>query len=251
MDSDWRIRYGRHIGLSEIGETGQQRVSQSAALLVGLGGLGVPVASYLAGAGVGTLYLNDFDTVDLSNLHRQVLYTTDDIGRRKTDVARERLMALNPQVNLTTLSERLNAAGLQEIAERATVVLDCSDNFATRFAVNDATLAARRPLVSGAAIRMEGQLAVFRNDLDQGPCYRCLYQEGGDDLENCSGGGILGPVVGAVGALMAVEALKLITGVGDCDGNRFSVYDGWRGEWRNLGLVADPECPSCARFRSR
>ncbi len=130
----------------------------------------MPVASYLAGAGVGTLYLNDFDTVDLSNLHRQVLYTTDDIGRRKTDVARERLMALNPQVNLTTLSERLNAAGLQEIAERATVVLDCSDNFATRFAVaNDATAAARRPLLSGAAILVwKASWLVFRNDLDPG-----------------------------------------------------------------------------------
>jgi len=246
-----RIRYGRHLSLPEVGEAGQQKLGQAAALIVGLGGLGVPVASYLAGAGVGTLYLNDFDTVDLSNLHRQVLYTMDDVGRRKTDVARERLMALNPEVKLTTLSERLSPAALQELAERSSVVLDCSDNFATRFAVNEATLAAKRPLVSGAAIRLEGQLAVFRNDLAAGACYRCLYQEGGEELETCSGGGILGPVVGAVGALMAVEALKLIIGVGHRDGDRLGVYDGWRGEWRHLGLVADPECPSCARFRSR
>jgi len=246
-----RIRYGRHLSLPEVGEAGQQKLGQAAALIVGLGGLGVPVASYLAGAGVGTLYLNDFDTVDLSNLHRQVLYSMDDVGRRKTDVARERLMALNPEVKLTTLSERLSPAALQELAERSSVVLDCSDNFATRFAINEATLAARRPLVSGAAIRLEAQLAVFRNDLPAGACYRCLYQEGGEELETCSGGGILGPVVGTAGALMAVEAIKLIVGIGPGAGDRLTVYDGWNGEWRSLRLVADPECPSCARFRSR
>lgn len=246
-----RTRYGRHLSLPEIGEAGQDRIGEASALVVGLGGLGVPVASYLAGAGIGTLYLNDFDTVDLSNLHRQVLFAVHDVGRRKIEVAAERLAALNPDVNLEIVDQRLDPAALTELAGRCTVVLDCSDNFATRFAVNEATLAARRPLISGAAIRLEGQLAVFRNDLPVGACYRCLYHEDGEELETCSGGGILGPVVGAVGALMAVEALKLIVGISRGDGERLAVYDGWRGEWRSLGLAPDPECPVCARFRSR
>lgn len=237
--------------MPEIGEAGQKKLGDASALIVGLGGLGVPVASYLAGAGVGTLHLNDFDTVDLSNLHRQVLYTSQDVGRRKTAVAAERLAALNPEVNLEVVDQRLDPVALRGLAERCTVVLDCCDNFATRFAVNDATLAARRPLVSGAAIRLEGQLAVFRNDRPAGACYRCLYHEDGEELETCSGGGILGPVVGAVGALMAVEALKLILGISRDGGERLAVYDGWRGEWRSLGLAPDPECPACARFRSR
>jgi adenylyltransferase/sulfurtransferase len=237
--------------LPEIGESGQQKLRESSALVVGLGGLGVPVASYLAGAGIGTLYLNDFDTVDLSNLHRQVLYTVGDIGRRKTEVASERLSALNPEVRFETISQRLDPPALAEMAGRCSVVLDCSDNFATRFAINEATLAARRPLVSGAAIRLEAQLAVFRNDLPAGACYRCLYQEGGEELETCSGGGILGPVVGTAGALMAVEAIKVIVGIGSGTGDRLTIYDGWNGEWRTLRLSPDPECPACARFRSR
>lgn len=245
------IRYGRHLSLPEIGEAGQRRLGESSALIVGLGGLGVPVASYLAGAGVGTLHLNDFDTVDLSNLHRQVLYSSQDVGRRKTEVAAERLAALNPEVNLEIVDQRLDPAALADLAGRCTVVLDCCDNFATRFAVNEATSTARRPLVSGAAIRLEGQLAVFRNDLASGACYRCLYHEDGEELETCSGGGILGPVVGAVGALMAVEALKLILGISRGAGERLAVYDGWRGEWRSLGLAPDPDCPACNRLRSR
>jgi len=244
-------RYGRHLSLPEIGESGQQRLREASALVVGLGGLGVPVASYLAGAGIGTLYLNDFDTVDLSNLHRQVIYSVADVGRRKTEVASERLTALNPEVRFENVGQRLDPEALADLARRCSVVLDCSDNFATRFAINEATLAAGRPLVSGAAIRLEAQLAVFRNDLPAGACYRCLYQEGGDELETCSGGGILGPVVGTVGALMAVEAIKLIVGIGPGAGDRLTVYDGWSGEWRSLGLSPDPECPACNRFRSR
>jgi adenylyltransferase/sulfurtransferase len=249
--TDWRVRYGRHLSLAEIGEAGHQRLRMAEVLIVGAGGLGVPAATYLAGAGVGTLWLNDFDTVDVSNLHRQTLYTLTDIGQRKAAAAARHLAQLNPDVILRPVTERLDVERLAEIAGQCTVVLDCSDNFPTRFAVNQACLAARRPLVSGAAIRMEGQLAVFRNDLDRAACYRCLYDEDGEELENCSGAGILGPVAGVIGSLMAVEAIKLITGAGASAGDRLLLYDGRDGDWRSLGLRRDPACPACARFRSR
>jgi adenylyltransferase/sulfurtransferase len=249
--TDWRIRYGRHLALDEIGEAGHQRLRMAEVLIVGAGGLGVPAACYLAGAGIGTLWLNDFDTVDVSNLHRQTLYTLADIGTRKAAAAARHLGQLNPDVLVRPVTERLEVEALAEIMNQCTVVLDCSDNFPTRFAVNQASLATRRPLVSGAAIRMEGQLAVFRNDLDQAACYRCLYDEDGEELENCSGAGILGPVAGVIGALMAVEAIKLITGAGASAGDRLLLYDGRDSAWRSLGLRPDPACPACARFRSR
>jgi len=249
--TDWRTRYGRHLALSQIGESGQQRLRMAQVLVVGVGGLGVPAASYLAGAGIGTLWLNDFDTVDVSNLHRQTLYSLADIGHRKADAAARRLGQLNPDVSLRPITERQSVEDLAEIASRCALVLDCSDNFPTRFAVNQACLAARRPLVSGAAIRMEGQLAVFRNDLDQAACYRCLYDEDGEELEDCAGAGILGPVAGVIGSMMAVEAVKLITGAGPADGDRLLLYDAIASAWRSLGLRPDPACPACARFRSR
>lgn len=249
--TDPTLRYGRHLALPEIGEAGHQRLRMAGALVVGLGGLGAPAAAYLSGAGIGTLWLNDFDTVDVSNLHRQTLYCSGDIGLRKAAAAARRLGQLNPDVSCREVTERLDVESLAEIAGQCQVVLDCSDNFPTRFAVNQAALAARRPLVSGAAIRMEGQLAVFRNDLDQAACYRCLYDEEGEDLEDCSGAGILGPVAGVIGSMMAVETLKLITGAGASDGDQLMLYDAKDSAWRSLGLRPDPECPACRRFRPR
>jgi len=246
-----RSRYARHLSLPEIGPAGQERLAGSTVLVVGLGGLGCPAAFYLAAAGVGRLLLNDFDRVDVSNLQRQILFREEDTGRGKAEVARDRLVDLNPTLQAGILSRRLTAAELKEQARAADVVLDGSDNYGTRFAVNEACLDARRPLVSGAAIRFEGQLAVFRNDLKDAACYRCLYDEGGDEMETCSGGGILGPVAGVIGTLMAVETIKLLLGIGEPAQNRLLLYDGLRGSWRQVSLKRDPSCPACSAFRSR
>lgn len=249
--SDTRVRYARHVSLPEVGATGQDRLAGSTVLIVGLGGLGCPAAAYLAAAGVGGILLNDFDRVDVSNLQRQILYREDDVGRGKADVAAERLSGMNPAVDARAISCRLDQAGLREQVGLANVVLDGSDNYGTRFGVNEACLAERRPLVSGAAIRFEGQLAVFRNDSPDGACYRCLYDEQGDEMESCTGGGILGPVAGVIGTLMAVEAIKLLLGVGEPVQDRLLLYDGLQGCWRQVALRQDPSCPACAEFRSR
>lgn len=240
------MRYARQLSLPEIGEAGQARLAASGVLVVGLGGLGCPAAVYLAAAGVGRLVLNDFDRVDISNLQRQILYREGDAGRGKAETAAERLLDMNPALDARPLPRRLDQADLREQVAACDVVLDGSDNYGTRFGVNEACLAARRPLVSGAAIRFEGQLAVFRNDLPDAPCYRCLYDEQGDDMETCSGGGILGPVAGVVGAHMAVETIKLILGIGEPVQNRLLLYDGLQGRWRQVSLKRDPTCPACA-----
>jgi adenylyltransferase/sulfurtransferase len=245
------LRYSRHLSLPEVGEAGQERLAGASAMIVGLGGLGCPAATYLAAAGVGCLVLNDFDRVDVSNLQRQTLYREEDAGQPKAEVAARRLTELNPDTRTVVVSNRLDQAALREQAAACDVVLDGSDNFGTRFGVNEACLATRRPLVSGAAIRFEGQLAVFRNDLEHAACYRCLYQEQGEELESCTGGGILGPVTGVIGAQMAVEAIKLILGIGDPVQDRLLLYDGLGGSWRQVSLRPDPACPACAEFRSR
>jgi molybdopterin/thiamine biosynthesis adenylyltransferase len=246
-----RSRYARHLSLPEIGPAGQDRLARSTVLITGLGGLGCPAAVYLAAAGVGRLLLNDFDRIDVSNLQRQILYREKDAGRGKAEVATERLVELNPDLETRALSRRLNQAELRGQARIADVVLDGSDNYGTRFAVNEACLDARRALVSGAAIRFEGQLAVFRNDLADAACYRCLYDEQSDEMETCSGGGILGPVAGVIGTHMAVETVKVLLGIGEPVQNRLLLYDGLRGQWRQVSLKRDPSCPACSGFRSR
>lgn len=249
--TDPGMRYARHLSLPEIGAPGQARLARSTVLIVGLGGLGCPAAAYLAAAGVGRLLLNDFDRVDVSNLQRQILYREQDAGRGKAEVAAERLLEINPALEAQAIPRRLDQAGLREQAAISDVVLDGSDNYGTRFSVNEACLATRRPLVSGAAIRFEGQLCVFRNDLPDAACYRCLYDEHGDDMETCSGGGILGPVAGVIGTHMAVETIKLLLGIGEPVQNRLLLYDGLQGRWRQVSLKPDPSCPACASLRSR
>ena len=245
------MRYARHHSLPEVGEAGQEKLAGSSVLIVGLGGLGCPAATYLAAAGVGCLVLNDFDRVDVTNLQRQTLYRESDAGQPKARIAADRLEELNPDVRTVVKAERLDQAALRGQVAACDVVLDGSDNFGTRFGVNEACLASRRPLVSGAAIRFEGQLAVFRNDLADAACYRCLYQEQGEELESCTGGGILGPVAGVIGAQMAVEAIKLILAIGDPVQDRLLLYDGLGGSWRQVSLRPDPACPACTEFRSR
>ena len=237
-------RYARHETLPEIGAEGQARIGEGSVLIVGLGGLGCPAAQYLAGSGVGSLLLNDFDRVDESNLPRQVLYSPDDVGELKVEVAQERLERVNPDIRIVCLPERLEPEALRTHVELASVVLDGSDNFATRLAVNRATVRARVPLVTGAAVRFEGHLSVFLND-GNGPCYRCLYSDEDEWLGNCRGNGVAAPVPGVIGTLMAMETLKLLLGLDSALHNRLHLWDAKRGEWRDVALKIDPECLDC------
>lgn len=238
-------RHARHVALAQVGAAGQQRIAQSSALLIGVGGIGCSVASYLAASGVGRIVLCDFDSVDATNLGRQILYGPDDVGQPKADVAATRLAAINPDIRITPLAYRLDDAALLDEVKKADVVLDGSDNFATRFQVNDACVASGTCLVSGAAIRLEGQVAEFGPDYTTSPCYRCLYEEADESLENCAGNGVLGPVPGAIGALMAVEALKYLAGIESRRGV-LRLFDGLSGEFRAIAVSKRPDCPVCS-----
>jgi len=237
-------RHARQIALDQIGDDGQDRISNSTALIIGLGGLGCASSSYLACAGVSELLLCDFDTVDETNLGRQTLYGPQDVGQLKVEQAAARLATMNPDVRLTELPDRLSDDTLSAAVERADVVLDCSDNFATRFQVSEAVVARRRVLVSGAAIRLEGQLAVFGPDYTSSPCYHCLYQEADESLEDCAGNGVLGPVPGVIGTMMAVEALKSIAGI-ETESGHLHLYDALASEWRKLSIGKRVDCPTC------
>ncbi|MCW9077823.1 MAG: molybdopterin-synthase adenylyltransferase MoeB [Gammaproteobacteria bacterium] len=246
MDDEALLRYSRQIMLPELGIDGQQRLRDAQALIIGLGGLGSPVAMYLAAAGVGTLELVDDDQVDLSNLQRQILHTTDRIGRDKTSSAQAGLNALNPEPQLILRNARLHDERLNDAVDAADLVLDCSDNFATRFALNQVCHDLRTPLVSGAAIRWDGQITVFDGQPGS-PCYRCLYTEDGEEELRCSENGVVAPLVGIIGAMQALEAIKLLCGVGEPLGGRLLMLDALRMQWREMRLKPDPACPVCGR----
>ena len=237
-------RYARHIALEQLGEPGQQRIGNSTALIIGLGGLGCAAASYLACGGIGQLLLCDFDTIDETNLGRQMLYGPQDVGQLKAVRAASRLAAMNPDVRLTEIPDRLSNDALTEAVSLADIVLDCSDNFATRFQVNDAVVARSKILVSGAAIRLEGQLAVFGPDFGKSPCYRCLYQEADESLESCAGNGVLGPVPGVIGTMMAVEVLKAAAGL-TVETGVLNIYDAASSEWNKVKIRRRRKCPGC------
>jgi len=239
-------RYARHIALAGFGEEGQSRLREASALVIGAGGLGAPVLMYLAAAGIGRIIVSDFDRVDVTNLQRQVIFAGDDVGRNKAEAAAARLAALNPETRIEALPTRLSDDELLSAARSVDLVLDCCDNFGTRFAVNAACVAAGRALVSGAAIRLEGQLAVFRADRPGSPCYRCLWEEEAEGLENCRGNGILGPVAGTIGCMMATEALKILSGCAPDASGRLMLYDARDAAWRTLKVDRDPDCPVCA-----
>ncbi len=245
--TEQRLRYSRQIALRELGEDGQRRLAAARVLVIGLGGLGSPASTYLAASGVGTLLLSDFDTVDLTNLQRQPLYRMKDLDQPKTAAAIENLTALNPDPEYVAIDERLQGAALAEHVRSAEVVLDASDNFGTRFAVNAACVAAGTPLVSGAAIRFEGQVATFRLDLPDSPCYRCLYDETDEEVEDCRGQGVLAPLVGVIGSMMAVEAIKILAGCGSSPHGRLLLYNALDSEWREIKLPRDEGCPVCSR----
>ena len=238
-------RAARHIALPQIGEDGQERIASSTALLIGLGGIGCATASYLASSGVGHLILCDFDTVDATNLGRQVLYGPADIGELKANRAVARLAMMNPDVRLTGITDRLSDDALTEAVQQADIVLDGCDNFATRFQVSDACIENNRCLISGAAIRFEGQIAVFGPDYSESPCYRCLYQEADESLDDCAGNGVLAPVPGVIGTMMAVEALKRLAQVEDTEAGKLSLYDALHDAWRQIAVKKRANCPSC------
>ena len=248
MDDSALLRYSRHVLLEELGVDAQERFSRAHALVIGVGGLGAPAAHFLAAAGVGTITLCDADTVDLTNLQRQILYATPDIGHPKVAAANARLNAINPDVRIECVAQRVDDAALATLVPGADVVLDCSDNFATRHAVNRACLAARKPLVSGAAVRFDGQVAVFdARDRDQ-PCYHCLFGQG-DELEEtrCATMGVFAPLVGIIGAIQAAEALKLLAGAGESLAGRLLMLDALAMRWREVRIPRDPGCAVCAQ----
>ncbi len=250
MDDDQLLRYSRQIMLPQIGIEGQQRLQAARVLLIGLGGLGSPVAIYLASAGVGELVLVDFDRVELTNLQRQPLHSSERIGRPKVESAVATLRALNPETRLHPIGHRLEGAELAEQVAAADLVVDASDNFPTRFALNAACAAAGKPLVSGAAIRMEGQVTVFPG-APGGPCYRCLYPESGSVEETCAENGVLAPLVGIIGSIQALEAIKLLTGAGEPLIGRLLLLDAMSMEWRSLRLRPDPACPVCGKQQEK
>jgi molybdopterin/thiamine biosynthesis adenylyltransferase len=247
MNDQQLLRYSRHILLDEVGIEGQARLLAAHVLIIGAGGLGSPAAMYLAASGVGQITLVDDDAVDLTNLQRQVMHTTERIGIPKVESGREALRAINPDVVVTALRERADQQRLQELVQGVSVVLDCSDNFATRHAVNRACVGARVPLVAGAAIRFDGQLSVFDTRRADCPCYACVFpQDSGFEDVACSTMGVFAPLVGIVGAVQAAEALKLLLHVGTPLAGRLLLLDGRAMEWTEIKTARNPACPVCA-----
>ncbi len=245
MNDEQLLRYSRQIMLPEIDAEGQLRLAQATVLMIGAGGLGSAASIYLAAGGVGHIILVDFDRVDLSNLQRQILYKTADIGRLKVESGADHLRALNPDVKLTLIDRMLAQDELADYAKQADIIVDASDNFATRFAVNRASVATGTPLVSAAAIRFEAQISVFNPNHETSPCYRCLYNEDSEVEATCTANGVLAPLLGIVGSIQATEAMKLIMGLGDTLQGRLLLIDVMAMEWHSAILPKDPDCPVC------
>jgi len=239
-------RYSRHIILPEVGGSGQQKMLEARVLLLGAGGLGSPAAYYLAAAGIGNLGIVDFDKVDLSNLQRQIIHSTERIGMLKTESAKKTIEALNPDVNVTLYNERLDSSNIMSLIENYDYIIDGSDNFPTRYLVNDACVMKNKTLVHGSIYRFEGQVTVFKPF--DGPCYRCLYPEPPPPgmVPNCQEGGVLGVLAGVIGNLQVVEVLKLVLGIGETLIGKLLIYDALNTEFRNLRLRRDADCPVCS-----
>ncbi len=238
-------RYSRHIILPEVGGVGQRKMLDAHVLMIGAGGLGSPAAYYLAAAGIGHLGIVDFDTVDLSNLQRQIIHSTERIGMLKTESAKKTIAALNPDVNVTTYNERISSQNIEELFEGYEYIVDGSDNFATRFLINDACIMMNKVNIHGSIFRFEGQATVF--DPKNGPCYRCLYPEPPPPglVPNCQEGGVLGVLAGIIGNIQAVETLKLVLGIGESLAGKLLIYDALNTEFRKLKLKRDVNCPVC------
>lgn len=245
MNGDGLTRFARQLLLPEVGESGQRRLLNARVVIIGCGGLGSAASIYLAGAGVGELVLVDDDRVDVTNLHRQILFSDDDVGEYKATAAARFLNTRYPATTATAKTVRAQAEDLLNLVTDSELVLDCSDNFSTRFSINRACIRSARPLVSGAAIRHEGQVASFHPGKHDSPCYRCLYPEPGNEAERCEDAGILPPVVGTIGAMQAGDALAILIGMPDMAWGRLRVYDARRMTWRTISIPRDDACPDC------
>ncbi len=245
MNDDQLLRYSRQIMLPQVDIEGQERLLAAKILIIGAGGLGSPAALYLAAAGVGSLVIYDDDEVDLSNLQRQITHYTDDIGTDKVISTQETLNKINPEVKVRAVKQRLEGSKLEQEVDAADVVLDCSDNFTTRFAINAACVQYKTALVSGAAIRFDGQVSVF-NAAENAPCYNCLYAETGEELQNCALNGVISPLTGIIGSIQALEAMKLVMGIGEALTGRLLLLDGLSMQWNEMKLRKNSACPTCA-----
>jgi len=251
MTDDQLLRYSRHILLNALGIEGQERILAAHALVIGAGGLGSPVALYLASAGVGRITLVDHDTVDATNLQRQIAHTLERVGQLKVDSAQQAIHAINPDVKVTALAERADAALLDQLVAQADVVLDCCDNFATRQAVNLACMRHGKPLVSGAAIRMDGQVSVFDPRQPSSPCYACVFPpEPAPEETRCATLGVFAPLVGIIGSVQAAEALKLISQAGSSIAGRLLMLDARHMDWNEVRLARQANCPVCSKLRA-
>ena len=248
MDDNQLIRYSRHILLPQIGIEGQEKLLNSHALIIGAGGLGSPIALYLAASGLGKITICDGEKVDLTNLQRQIVHHTPAVGTPKTQSARNTMMLINPEVKIVEVPKRVSSEDVMDLVKNADVVLDASDNFATRHAVNRACVARRKPLVSGAGVRFDGQVAVFDLRETTSPCYHCLFPEDGELEETrCAVMGVFAPLTGIIGTIQAAEALKLLTGAGETLNGRLLLLDALSMEWRSIKLVKDPLCSVCGK----
>lgn len=245
MNDDQLLRYGRQILLPQFGIEGQEKLLNSHVAIIGLGGLGSPAALYLTAAGIGTLSLIDDDHLDLTNMQRQIVHQTKNISNNKTISAKETLQALNPEPHINCIEHQLHGAELEALIKSVDVIIDATDNFESRFEINEFCFKHKTPLISGAAIRMEGQLTVYNFKNEKSPCYRCLYHEVETEAETCSENGVIGPVVGTIGSLQALEAIKHITNIGESLQGHLLIFDAFTMEWRKMKLRKDPACPVC------
>jgi len=245
MNDDQLLRYSRQILLPQIDIDGQQKIFSGHVLIIGLGGLGSPAALYLAAAGVGELTLVDDDSVELSNLQRQIAHGEADVDRLKVESAAESIDKINSLCQVNIITHRLNKQALEQVVGKVDVVIDCTDNFASRFLLNEVTQAAKVPLVSGAAIRMEGHITVYDARESDSACYRCVYDDTGELEQTCSESGVLSPLLGIIGSMQAVEAIKLLTGIGDTLSGRLMMLDALTMSWREIKLRQDTACPIC------
>jgi len=245
MDDNQLLRYSRQIMLPEVDAAGQQALLDSNITIIGMGGLGAPAVMYLAAAGVGQITIIDHDKVDLTNLQRQVIHTTGDIGKDKTASAAEYIHQLNPGVTVTAINRKLDESELREVTRGTHAILDCTDNFDARFMINRVAVANSVPLISAAVVRMEGQVTVFGGDREA-PCYRCLYDESGGEAETCSENGVLAPAAGLVGSIQAIETMKTLLHIGKNLSGRLLLIDARNMEFREIKIRKDPACPVCS-----
>jgi adenylyltransferase/sulfurtransferase len=244
MNKKEQSRYARQIRLSQIGEEGQQKLLDATVLIIGMGGLGSPAAMYLAAAGIGHIIISDFDQVEDSNLQRQIIHRTKDIGELKAFSAKRTIAEINPDCEVEAIDWQLDESELEAYANKADLVLDCTDNFPTRFSINRVCVKTGTPLVSGAAIRMEGQIASYIPKSD-GPCYQCLYKQEFESTETCAMEGVLSPVVGVIGTLQALQAILILTGEEESVNGKLLLFDGFAMEWRSVKIPKNPKCAVC------